>query len=151
MGDLKAGRANLGEALRIMRTLGDPAAVATALASLGVLSLQEGNDAEAGDHYVESLRIQRALSARGSLSDCLDGLASISARQGRRERALRLAGAAAGIRETIGAIADPCAKRVLEQWLAQEPESLTPPAKHTWDEGQQLPDDEAIALALEEP
>jgi hypothetical protein len=76
-------------------------------------------------------------------------MASIEARRGSRERALRLAGAAASIREAMGAPLDPCSRRLLEEWLDETRVSLGPSADRTWEEGRELPDHDAIALALE--
>jgi predicted ATPase/DNA-binding CsgD family transcriptional regulator len=150
VGDLQAGEAHLRDALRIMRGLGDWSVVAAALANLGALALFDRRDAEADALYRESLGIQRALAARDTLPECLVGLATIAARRGGAERALRLAGAAAGIRETVGAILDPCSRRLLEQWLGEARESLGSDAGAVWEEGRQLADHDAIALALED-
>jgi len=150
-GDVAAGEANLREALRIMRDLGDQSIVAAALASLGALVLFDGRDSEAYARYRESLDIQRSLAARDTLSECLVGLATIEARCGGWVRALRLAGAAAGVREAIGAVLDPCSRRLLREWLEDARERLGPDAERPWEEGRGLADHEAIALALEEP
>ena len=148
---MAAGEANLRDALRIMRDLGDHSIIAAALASLGALVLFDGRDAEAHARYRESLDIQRSLAARDTLSECLVGLATIEARRGRWERALRLAGAAAGVREAIGAVLDPCSRRLLREWLEVARTSLGPEAEAPWEEGRGLADHEAIALALEDP
>jgi predicted ATPase len=147
-GDLGNGLAYLHKAIQFIRPLGDQSLIASALASLGDVELQAGSDADARDHYGESLRLQHALGARGHVSDCLDGLASIAARQGRKDRALRLAGAAASIRQAVGAVAEPSSRRLIEAWLDQARAETD--GERAWNEGGELSDQEAIALALDE-
>jgi non-specific serine/threonine protein kinase len=139
---------NLHKAIQFIRPLGDQSLIASALASLGNVELQAGSDANARDHYEESLRLQRSPGARGHVSDCLDGLASIAPRQGRKDRALRLAGAAASIRQAVGAVAEPSSRRLIEAWLDQARAETG--GERAWNEGGELSDQEAIALALDE-
>lgn len=63
---------------------------------------------------------------------------------------MRLAGAAAGIREAVGAVAEPWSRRLVEQWLGRTRERLGVSGDRAWDEGKELTDHEAIALALDE-
>jgi predicted ATPase len=150
VGDLTKGLASLHEALRITRGLGDPSLLATVLTNLGGLTLQSGRDGEAREYYEESLRYQRSLNARGHLPDCLDGIASIAARGGQQERALRLAGAAASIREVLGVVTEPWSRHLVGQWLDEARTSLGAAAVQMWEDGRALPDYSAIKLALDE-
>jgi predicted ATPase/DNA-binding CsgD family transcriptional regulator len=149
-GELQLGHATLGEALELTWTLGDAALRAAVLANLGTLALEEERDAEAIDHYVESLRLQRSLGARGSSTDCFIGLAFLAAKHGRMDRAVRLAGAASGIRESVGEVGEPWSQHLLEGWLDEARERLGPSAGETWQAGRELTHDEAIAFALDD-
>jgi non-specific serine/threonine protein kinase len=149
VGEEEAGEARLREALGIMRALGDLAAVAIVLANLGTVALQQGRDPEAADRYRESLGIQRSLGARENLAECADGLACIAARGGRHERALRLAGAAEGVRDAMGTAPAPWSERLL-QWVEQARQAVGGDAQRAWDEGRGLAEADVIALALDE-
>jgi hypothetical protein len=82
--------------------------------------------------------------------ECLEGFACVAARSGHAERALRLAGAAAGIRESIGAPQPPWSRRIEEGWIAEARRAIGPSAGRAWSEGQGLAAPEAAALAREE-
>jgi predicted ATPase/DNA-binding CsgD family transcriptional regulator len=146
----EAARAGLDEALEIVTRLGDTVRVAVVLANLGTASIRCGRYDEAAVHYRDSLRIIRALGARQDLAECLEGLAFIDAQAGRTEDALRLAGAAAGIRDAMGAPHTPWTKQLLSQWIDEVRSSLGKSADRLWKEGMDLPEAEAVALALDE-
>jgi predicted ATPase/DNA-binding CsgD family transcriptional regulator len=145
-----AGEGHLLEALRIMRALGDVATVATVLANLGTVAIDRGGQEEAEAYFLESLRMQRYLGARESLADCAEGLATVAAGRGDGDRALRLAGAAEGIRQAIGAAAEPWSQRILRGWVDRARAADGAAARRTWAEGSALPAAEVIALALDE-
>ena len=140
----------LEEGLRIMRTLGDPTRVANSLANLGMLALYRGDVAGAAGHFGESLAIVEAMDAPKCLVECLEGFACIAARRGHAERALRLAGAAAGIRESIGTPQPPWSRRIEEGWFAEARRAVGPAAGRAWSEGLRLAAPAAAALAREE-
>ena len=148
--DHEAAWARLEEALATMRSLGDPARVANSLANLGMLALYTGHADEAGDRYAESLRILESLDAPGCLAECLEGVACIAAGRGRPERALRLAGAAAGIREAIGTPQPPWSRRLEAGWVERARATVGPAAVRAREEGRRLPGAQLIPLALEE-
>lgn len=150
LGDAAAGEGHLREALGIMRALGDVATVATILANLGTVAVDRGRRDEAEAYFVESLRIQRYLGARESLADCTEGLAAVAAGRGSCDRALRLAGAAEAVRQTIGPAAEPWSPRILGAWLDRARASAGAAARRTWEEGRDLPAAEVIALALQD-
>jgi non-specific serine/threonine protein kinase len=142
--------ARMEEALAAMRELGDPARVANSLANLGMLGLYRDRVDEACDHYAECLRILESLDAPVCLAECLEGFACVAARRGRAEPALRLAGAAAAIRETAGTPQPPWSRRIAEGWEAGARRRLGPAAARAWEEGRRLPAARLIPLALEE-
>jgi hypothetical protein len=114
-------------------------------------ALYQGHDDEAASRYRECLGILKELGARQHLAESLDGMACLAARRGSMERALRLAGAASSIRETIGAVHSPFSQRLLDDWLAQARTSLGDAAERAWDEGARLSEDAALALAISDP
>ena len=142
--------ARLDEALRILREIGDPARVANCLANLGMLAIFRGRVEEAGERYADSLRILASLDAPRTVAECLEGFAWIAARRGRTEQALRLAGRAAGIRETVGAPRLPWSHRVAA-WIDDARLTLGPSAAALWEEGRKLTVAEAIEVALADP
>jgi len=139
----------LVECLRIMRGLGDPVRVADSLANLGMLALYRGDVEAATTHFAESLEIVRTLDAPQYLVECLEGFACIAARRGHAERALRLSGAAAGIRESIGTPQPPWSRKLEEGWLPDLRRRVGPSATRAREEGRKLAPERAIALALE--
>ena len=149
LGEHEAAQAHLDEALDITRRLGDSMRVAMALANLGTLAVRRDRGREAGERYAESLRILRSLGARHNVAECLEGLAWIAARVGHLDRAMRLAGAAATIRDALGAPAPPASRHLVDDWLARARTRLGGDAARMWEEGRDLPVEQAIALALE--
>ena len=132
-----------------MRDLGDPSRVANSLANLGMLALYRGDGLEAMERFTESMRIVETLDAPRSLVECLEGFACIAARRGHAERALRLAGAAAGIRESIGMPQPPWSRKLEEGWMPEARRRVGPAATRAREEGRKLAPEQAIALALE--
>jgi predicted ATPase len=150
LGDQDEARGYLDEALRLMQELDDPNRVAVVLASLGALDLHRGRHELAREHYTESLRMLASLGARQNVAECLEGLACVAAQEGRPARAVRLAGAAAGVREVIGVVSAPSWQRLLDAWIAIACDALGRSSGQIWKEGCRLSEREAIALALTE-
>ena len=148
--DHDAAHACLTEALAIMTRLGDTVRVAILLINLGTAGLYRGRHDDARDHYLNSLRIMKSLGARQDLAECLEGLALIAARDERLERALQLAGAAAGIREAIGTPHNPWSQRLIDQWLDGTRKAMGRAGVRAWEEGRGLDESRAMALALGE-
>jgi len=150
LGDHDAAGERLAEAERVLRRLGDAARLANALANLGLLAVRMGRTAEAAGHYAASLRLQESLREPQSLPECLEGTAWIAVRIGHHDRALRLGGAAAGLRQALGAPHRPWSRAVVDGWLDAARAAVGETADVTWSEGMALTVQEAIALASEE-
>jgi non-specific serine/threonine protein kinase len=146
--DHETASAQLEEALTATRSLSDPAQVATALANLGMVALHRGRVAEATDRYTDCLRILESLAAPGWVAECLEGFACIAARCADPERAMRLAGAAAGIRETMGRPQPQWSRRLQEEWIGEARQLLGPAADLAWHDGRMLPAERSVSLAL---
>jgi tetratricopeptide (TPR) repeat protein len=99
-GDDAAAEPLLTEAVALGRRLGDRDNLSRALLGLGFLALyNRGDAATARQRFTESLDVSAELGHPYPLIYSLEGLASVAAAEVRPARALRLAGAAAALRE----------------------------------------------------
>ena len=89
-------------ALAIFRERNDRWGIASALADLGNLSRGQGNNREAQALYAESIAIFQELEHKRGVARLLECFASLSVQRD-AARSIRLAGAAATLRERIGA------------------------------------------------
>jgi hypothetical protein len=81
--------------------------MAIALCRLGTVAHAQGDDSRATALYEESLTLRRELGNTHGLAECLEGLAGVAVAQQHLDRAARLLGAAAALREAIGAPLSP--------------------------------------------
>ncbi len=130
-GDVTAARTFYDQSLAAFRDLGDPWGIAGALADLGRLAREQGDLERAQPFYTESLKLFEGLGHRRGIARLLEELACSAGSQGDARAALRLAGAAAALRETIGAVLTPADQATLDQ-------SLEPSTSHAW-RGRQRP------------
>ena len=148
-GDLEAARALYEQGLAIFRELGDRWGIAGTLADLGTLAREQGNYPEARSLYQESIRIFQELDHKRGIARLLECFAGSAAAQLEAERSLRLAGAAAALRQNIGAPLTPTEQTKLEASLHPARQALTNTADVTaWLEGWALPVDKAIEEVL---
>jgi tetratricopeptide (TPR) repeat protein len=94
-------RVKLEEALAILREVGDRWMLGAALDNLGIVMRKLGNYDEASDMFKEALLIYRDLDDQRMMAYILEDFASLACLQGEPARSLRLAAAAAGLRENI--------------------------------------------------
>ncbi len=106
-GDGAGARALLEESLAINRELGDRWSTANCLSSLGDVTLSQGDYAGARAFLEDSLAINQELGDRTGIAFILEYFAELAATQKQMERALRLAGAAEALRDSIGAPLSP--------------------------------------------
>jgi tetratricopeptide (TPR) repeat protein len=113
-GDLQRARTLLEESLASLRRQEYPLRVANALANtlarLGSIECERGRDVRASELYKESLGLARRFGFTFDATICLEGMARVAAVQGRAERAARLLGASAALREEMGAPLSPIAR-----------------------------------------
>ena len=148
-GDLEAARALYEQGLAIFRELGDRWGIAGTLADLGSLAREQGNYPAARSLYQESIRIFQELDHKRGIARLLECFAGSAAAQLEAERSLRLAGAAAALRQNIGAPLTPTEQAKLEASLHPARRALTNTADVTaWLEGWALPIDKAIEEVL---
>jgi predicted ATPase len=150
-GDYAAARPALEEALALQRELNHQRGVATTLHHLGALALHQGDTAAARGFLRQSLDLARQLEDRGDVTWLLASFAGLAAAEGQPERAVRLAGAAAALREALDVTLWRADRRRLERWLEPAYRSLDEPARAgAWEEGRAMSMEEAVAGALEE-
>jgi tetratricopeptide (TPR) repeat protein len=144
-GDIAAARTLYEQALAIFRELGDRWGIAGTLADLGSLAREQQNYSTAHSQYRESMKIFYELEHKRGIARLLECFACSAAAQLEAERSLRLAGAAAALRQNIGAPLTTAEHVKLEATLDQARHALTNAAGTTaWLEGWAMPFDKAI-------
>jgi len=148
-GDPAAARALYEESLEIFRELGDRWGIAGTLADLGNLASDQGNYSMAQDLYRQSIRIFQELEHKRGIARLLECFACSAAVQLEAERSLRLAGAAAALRQNIGAPLTPAEHAKLEASLHTARQALGSTVGGTaWSQGWALSVDKAIEEVL---
>ncbi|MCC7375788.1 MAG: tetratricopeptide repeat protein [Verrucomicrobiales bacterium] len=151
LGDDAEARRLLEECVAINRELGDRWSIANALGSLADVALSQGDYRAARDFLVENVHINRELGDRTGLAFSLELFAQLAAAQQQPRLALRLAAAAAALREVIGAPLSPSERERLERVLAPVAAGLVPGLAESFAaEGRRLSLSDAIELALGE-
>lgn len=142
-------RSLLQESLMIRRQLGDKAGLALSLNTLADVGLDEGEFTEVRPLLDESLEINRELGDQTAIAYLLEDYAGLAAADGDPGRALRLAGFAAALRESIGAPLPPAEQARVDRMIAPAREALPESAAAAeWDRGRTMKIDQAIKLAL---
>ena len=116
-GDIAGARALLDESLTINRELGDRWSIANCLSSLGDVALSQKDYGAARTFLEESLAINEELSDRRAIAFLFEFFARLDAARNQPRRALRLAGAAAALRDAIGAPLSPAEQLRFHQTL----------------------------------
>jgi predicted ATPase/predicted Ser/Thr protein kinase len=124
-GDSAAAQALYEQGLVIFRELGDRWGIAGTLADLGSLAREQRNYPRVHSLYRESIRIFQELEHKRGIARLLECFACSAAAQLHAERSLRLAGAAAALRQNIGAPLTPAEQAKLEAALAPARQALT--------------------------
>ncbi len=145
-GDYGAARGYFDESLAIRRELGDKHGIASALRNLGLVAWHLGDPARAAELLTESLILHRAQGSKSGIAGCLEGLARLAPRP---EQAARLYGAAAALREAIGAPLLPSDRADYERSVAAVRAALVDGAfQAAWNEGQTMTLEQAVQDAL---
>ena len=148
-GDSAAARTLYEQGLAMFRELNDRWGIAGTLADLGSLAREQGNYPTAHSLYRESIKIFQELDHKRGIARLLECFACSAAAQFEAERSLRLAGAAAALRQNIGAPLTPAEQAKLEASLHPSRQALTNTAGSTaWLEGWALPVEKAIEEVL---
>ncbi len=152
-GDSAAARALYEDGLAIFREVDDRWGIAGTLADLGSLAREEGDYVKAHSMYRESIRLFQELDHKRGVARLLECFACSEAAQLNAERSLILAGAAAALRQNIGAPLTAAEKGKLEISLRAARQALTSTvSERAWLEGWALPAEKAIdELLMAEP
>jgi tetratricopeptide (TPR) repeat protein len=118
-GDLTAAEAAFTECPSLARRLGDTVHTASATLALGEIALATGDPHRAADLLREALVLYESLGDDRTRAECLHALGGVAAAEGRSLDAVRLWGAADGLRERLGAGPTSEERAVERQFWAQ--------------------------------
>lgn len=148
-GDCVAARILYEQSLATFRELNDAWGVGGSLADLGNLAREQKDYRTADALYRESLGIFRKLEHKRGIARLLESFACSAAEQSEAERALRLAGAAAALRQSIGAPLVSAERGKLERSLEVARHALpTEKGRNAWLEGWVMPIEKTIEELL---
>ena len=148
-GDSIAARALYEQGLAIFRELDDRWGIASALADLGSLMREQGDYSTAHSFYGESIKLFQELDHKRGIARLLECFACSAAAQLEAERSLRLAGAAAALRQNIGAPLTSAEQAKLEATLQPARQALTNKVgEMAWSAGWALPVEKAVEEVL---
>ena len=144
-GDFADARSLYERALAMFWELGDRWGIAGSLADLGNLAREQRDFLTAQSLYRESINIFQELEHKRGIARLLECFACSAAAQADAERSLRLAGAAAALRQNIGAPLTPTEQFKLEASLDMARQAISNSAGATaWLQGWALPIEKAI-------
>jgi predicted ATPase len=155
-GDLERARTLLEESVVSLRSQERSVFVANALVNalnrLGSIECEMGEVARASESFGESLELMwRVVGRAYETVACLEGLARVAAMQDRPERAARLLGASAALRDELGTPLPPLIGADHDRASEAAREALGEAAfEAAWAAGGAMPLEEAIASALDE-
>jgi len=148
-GDLPAARMLYECGIGAFREVNDRWGIAGSLADLGNLTLEQGDYAASGELYRESLSLFQELGHKRGIARGLESFAALAAARADSERALRLAGVAAALRQSIGGPLTVKEQAKLDQCLEPARKKLsTPAARAAWLEGWVMPLEIAVSEVL---
>jgi predicted ATPase/DNA-binding winged helix-turn-helix (wHTH) protein len=150
--DTAAARGLYQRALSAFREAGDPWGTARSLTDLAYIDCERGDHMDARFAFREALEIFAGLGHRRGTARALEGSACLALAQGQAERALKLAAAAAHLRQLISATLHQAEQSKLDQILLPAWESLMQEERErAWAEGSAMNLEAAIQYSLEEP
>jgi len=151
-GNYATARSQLREARKIMDEVGDPRGVAKMTVGLADVCLNDGDPVAARELYEEALTLFQDVEDKWWISWCLEGTAEVAVFRAQPSRATRLFGAAASLREAIGAPRPPAFRAYCERDLAIARRQLDEAAfAEARTEGRTMSLRAAIEYALEQP
>jgi tetratricopeptide (TPR) repeat protein len=149
-GQLSKARAALEEAIVLSASIRDQRLKAFCLDALASVAMRQGQRAEAQTCFAESLRLWWEIGEHAKVADSLDGHARFAALRGQRERALRLDGAASGLRERLRVAAPPQSRSVRDEWFDAVCKALDADGVAAFlATGQTMTTDQAVSYALQ--
>ncbi|MBV8893211.1 MAG: tetratricopeptide repeat protein, partial [Acidobacteria bacterium] len=147
--DCSAARPYYEQSLSAFQQLGDGWGIASALCDLGTLNAAQNKHEDAERMYCESIRMFQDLGHKRGIARVLECFAISAAAECRAEQSLRLAGAAAGLRQRIGTPLIPAEQARLEKKLESARNVLTNAAGlEAWSAGWEMLLEDAVNEAL---
>jgi tetratricopeptide (TPR) repeat protein len=146
--DMRGAGRHIKASLDLSRRQSDEEMVAMSLLMLGNIDLWQGRLKESRAHLRESLELLRVEGSARSIANLLESLAAVAVAQNEGIRALRLGGAAEGLRKQIAVVPSSPFHREISTRLATAKQGKG--AIEAWKSGSGLTREEAIAYALEE-
>jgi predicted ATPase len=148
-GDVARAMQLFGESLAARRELGNKQGIAATLVHLGYVARSRGEYAQALAVYEESLTLLQGVGDKVGIAQCLEGMAYTFCAQGQAARAVRLLGAAAALRDTVGAPLPPGERpRHLRDRTTVQSALGDRGYADGWSAGRRLSLDQIIAYAL---
>ncbi|MGH2359367.1 MAG: ATP-binding protein, partial [bacterium] len=145
MGDYAAAVTSLEESLLIFRGLSFTQGIGLTLCALGRVARQQGHGDRAAALYTEALSLLRRIPDRAGIAECLEGYAGAAAAQKQFTRAARVLGAAAALRDAIGAPVPTCDRPDYDRVDAAVRSGLTQGGfTAEWNRGRKMSLDQAI-------
>ena len=146
--DVAGAARHFQTSLDLSRRREDVETVAMSLLMLGNIALRQDRLNDAKAHLRESLEIQRLEGSPRSIANLFESLAAVAIAEGQSERALRLGGAAEGLRKRIEVVSASPLHREISQRLESVRRGRG--AQKEWLAGATMSRQEAIAYALDE-
>jgi predicted ATPase/DNA-binding winged helix-turn-helix (wHTH) protein len=151
-GDVAAARGLYQRALSAFQEAGDPWGSARSLTDLACIDCEYGDHLAARAAFRDALEIFAGLGHRRGIARALEGSACLALAQGHAERALKLAAAAAHLRQVISAPLHQAEQSKLDQTLLPAWKSFSEvEGKRAWADGSAMSPEKAIEYSLEEP
>ena len=145
--DAASARCLIEESLVLYREMGDRWGIARSLFALGRVAESLGDYAAARALYEESLSIRSVVGDNRDIAFCLEGLAGLFVAQGEPVRAVRLWGAADGLRKAMGTPIPPVYRADYERSVAAARAQLGEKAfAAAWAEGRTMTPEQALTL-----
>jgi predicted ATPase/DNA-binding SARP family transcriptional activator/DNA-binding CsgD family transcriptional regulator len=139
----------LAESLELRRRMGDRWGSAGVLANLGSVALDQQQHSRAQSWFAESIALCRELGDQRVAAYCLEGFAALAVAQRQPRRGVRLAAAAAALRQTTNAFLPPNERATIDAAMQAARAALGEEIfAAVWAAGQALPVDQAITHAL---
>ena len=148
-GDSAEARAMCEESLTLLRQTGDLTGIAHALKSLALVARARGDFSEAWALYEESLTLFRQVGHQLGILFVLGRLGVVAHRQSQMRRSVRLLGAAASLRESMGSSLFAVSPEEMDAMLDFAREALGEAAfTAAWDAGRAMTLDAACEYVL---
>jgi predicted ATPase len=149
--DFELGEALYLQSLAVFRNLGDAWSAGSLLTDLGGLTLSRGEVSRGIDFFRQANdAFQQHGGHRRGLARVLEGFALAASLDGDAQRAIRLAGAAAALRNALGTPLTPTEQQQVTSGLEIAHAQLSPAARsQAWSEGWTMTLDQAIEFGLD--